>query len=81
MFAPSGSSPMALSGKHMKQTSLDLFSRPGTRLARKEAEAKGSGEVTPDAHSRLRSRAHRKVAGLSVMGPTKEKNKQKTAGT
>ena len=42
MFAPSHSSPMAPHGK-MKQTSLDLFGRPSTRLARKEAELKGPG--------------------------------------
>ena len=40
MFARSGSSPMAPSG-NTKQTSLDSYSRPTTRLARKEAGAKG----------------------------------------
>jgi len=41
MFAPSHSSSMVPPGK-TKQTSLDSFGRPITRLARKEAEAKGS---------------------------------------
>ena len=31
--------------KQTKQTSLDSYSRPSTRLARKEVEAKGTGEA------------------------------------
>ena len=42
MFACSGSSPMVLSGK-TKQTLLDSFGRPPTRLTRRTATEKGSG--------------------------------------
>ena len=42
MFVPSRSSPMAPSGK-TKQTSLDLFGRPATRLTRRAATEKGTG--------------------------------------
>ena len=81
MFAPNGSNPMAPSGRITKQTSLDSFSRPSTRLARKEAKAKGSGETSLDAHNRPRPKAHGKVAGAGDVGPIKEKTKQKVAGT
>ena len=38
MFVRSGSSPVAPASKATKQTSLDLFSRPSTRLAKKAAQ-------------------------------------------
>ena len=65
--------------KQTKQTSLDSYSRPSTRLTRKEVEAKRIGEATPGMHSRPKMR--RRV-GPDEVGPTeakvKEKGKQKS---
>ena len=61
---------MALSGKATKQTSLDLYSRPSMRLARKEAEAKGP---------RLQRNSHRD-AGPGDTAPAKSKSKPKVVG-
>lgn len=78
MFARSGSSPKAPPGKATKQTSLDLYSRPSTRLAKKEARAKGPGEAAPDAPSRPKSS---KEAGSSNTVPVKGKTKRRATGT
>ena len=60
MFARSGSSPMAPSG-NTKQTLLDSYSRPTTRLARKEAGAKGPIKAAMDPPSRPKLK--KKVTG------------------
>ena len=76
MFACGGSSPMApaLAVKQTKQTSLDSYSRPSTRLAMKEVKARR----TREAASRPKTR---QGMGPDEVGPieakAKEKGKQK----
>ena len=74
MFAHSSSSPMAPPVKAKKQTSLDSYSRPSTRLAKKETKAKGPGGAAPEASNRPKSK-QRKGAGVSDMIPAPDKMK------
>ena len=76
MLARGGSSPTALAPatKQTKQTSLDSYSRPSMRLARKEVGAKRIGEATPGVHSRPKMR---RGVGPDEVGPTKAKAKEK----
>ena len=60
MFVRSGSSPMALSGK-TKQTSLDSFGRPPTRLTRRTAAEKGSR--VSKSSSKQKEAAHQEQSG------------------
>ena len=79
MFACSGSSlkPSEPVGKIMKttmQTSLDSYSRPGTRLAKRVAQAKGPREEAQGTRRTLKSN---KEAGLNDVVHVKEKEKER----
>ena len=79
MFAHSGSSPkpsepVRKTLKAKMQTSLDSYSRPGMRLAKRAVQAKGAREEVQGMHRTLKSS---KEAGLSGMAHIKEKEKEK----
>jgi len=74
MFTHSGISPTAPASRATNQTSLESYSRPSTRLARKEARVKRPGEATLDAHSGLKSR---REVGSNEAGPSRAKVKVK----
>ena len=79
MFARSGSSPkpsepVGKTTKATMQTSLDSYSRPGTRLAKRAVQAKGDREETKGKHRTSKSS---KDAGPSGTACIKEKEKEK----
>ena len=85
MFAHSGSSPAASAldkkatkaVKQTKQLSLDSYSRPSTRLSRREAGEAGAKGPREEAQGMLSGVKPRKVTGTGFGALTKEKNKRK----
>ena len=79
MFAHSGSSPkpsepIRKTMKAKMQTSLDSYSRPGMRLAKRAVQAKGAREEVQGTCRTLKSS---KEAGSSGVAHIKEKEKEK----
>ena len=76
-FAPSHSSPMAPPGKVSKQTSIDSFSRPGTRCTTKDVAGKEPGAEKLD--KKQKETDHQEQSGGSaadhqeVVGPSRGK--------